>query len=464
MLSKLIYKWSICFGLVSALASAPVLAEETENEAGAGGDVWLTPPPPKQTLQEEPSPLKQTLQEESSPLKQALQEEPAYVFDWEISSFLEEGIAYHREGELAGAIALYERCRQHDARRIEVLPYLALALDQQGRHEDSLRCYEEYLLQEPDDDLVRFNSAVALAHAGDFVRAAEVAEPMLERYQREPLYTLLGVAHLHLGHKELALQYLKKAVELQPEKGGVYSNLGSAQLQWGDVAEASRNLSRALQLAPDDGAVLNNAGAVLEAKGKRQLAVLAFQEAAKRGITSAEINELALDCALGQADTLQAAQCADKYPQLSQARLLYVWALLADERPQEAAEELERWQSEHGEDMASCVYLGNIYYKMGHYAKALGQYRAVLSVQDTPEAHYNISLCLSKLGQAEEAGQEARRAYEMSAQRPEIIYNLARCCEALENYGEAQKLYRRLAAEYPNFIDPQQLEKHCRRF
>ena len=431
--------WAAGLSLVLALTCGAAEADENENDAVS--EVWLP----------------------ASNLQQNLREDPVYIFDWEISRLLEEGIAYHREGELEGAVALYERCRRHDERRIEVLPYLALALDQQGRYDESLHYYEQYLQQEPEDDLVRFNCAAAAVHAGRFAQAVELAEPMLERCRREPLYTLLGVAHLHLGHREPALGYLKKAAELQPQQGKVYSNLGAAYLSWGDISAAGENLSRALQLAPDDGTVLNNAGAVLEAKGRRDLASAAFREAAKRGVICAEINELAVDCAMGRSDTMQAAQCADKYPQLGQARLLYVWALLEDDRPQEAAEELERWQREHGGDVSSRAYLGSIYYKMGRYEQALEQYRGLLDAAETPEAHYNASLCLTKLGRDAEAEREARSAYDMSDGRPEIIYNLARCCEAVRDYGGAVRMYRRLAAEYPNFIDPGKLERHCRR-
>ena len=413
--------------------------------------------------EEREKPASEVQLSQPAPQAASAEDEPAYVFDWEISRFLEEGIAYHREGELDGAVTLYERCRRCDPRRIEVLPYLALALDQQGKYEESLALYGEYLRQEPEDDLVRFNSAAAHVHAGKYAQALELIEPLLDRYQLEPLYTLAGVAHFHLDNKEQALAFLKKAIELQPENGLAYSNLGSAYIAWGDLQSARESLIAALQLAPAEGAVLNNVGVVLEARGKREPAALAFREAAKRGVKSAEINELALRCALGQADTMAAAQCADKYPQMGQARLLYVWALLADDRPQEAADELERWQKEHEADIESCVYLGSIYFRMGRYEEALRQYQTVLSRRDTPEMHYNASLCLSRLGRSAEAEREARRAYEMSPQRPEIICNLARCSEALGGRDEARSLYKRLGAEFPDFIDADRLEEHLRR-
>ncbi|MBQ7568370.1 tetratricopeptide repeat protein [bacterium] len=377
----------------------------------------------------------------------------AQLFDWEIAQLLNEGIEYQRKGELETAIALYERCRQYDARRIEVLPYLALALDQQGRPAEACGLYEEYLAQEPDDDLVRYNSAVAWAHAGDYVRALAQAEPLLERVSAEPVYTLLGVACMRLGDSDNALKYLRIASDMQPQRAEALSNLGAAYLRAGELEAASSCLAKALQLDPRNGAVLNNAGVVLDAKGRRQLAELAFREAAKLGVRNAEINEQVIARALNKADSEAAARFADKYNDIGQARLLYVLALLSEGRQREAAYELEGWQKEHEEADDSCAYLGSIYYQMGLYEPALEQYKRWLELQDSAAAHYNASLCLAGLQRYDEAEAEARRAYDMNPQSPEFIYNLARRSAALGHNEEASALYARLAREYPDFID-----------
>lgn len=386
----------IGLGLGLAL-SAAALAGETENEHQQEQDAWL---PRNQNQTEQPG---------------------SQLYEWEIKEVWQVGIDCQRRGDNRDAIALYERCREADPLRIEVLPYLGLALDSEGRAAEAVLRYQEYLAQEPDDLVVRFNCAVACYHAGDYAQALSLAEPIhQDDYEFEELFSLLGVCYLEQHNLFRALPCLLKAQSLKPQCSRVYSNLVSAYVELGDLAAAKKYAVRALELAPHAGAALNNAGVVLEADGKVGLAQLAFKEAGQRGVAQAQVNGLLLQSARGEADILQAAECADEHPKLSQARLIYAWMLMRDGRAEEARRELEGWHKEHAPQPESLMCLGAVYYRLGDYAQALEHYRQSAEMRPTAEAHYNASLCLSKLKRDEEAKQERQTARDLEKQQREV--------------------------------------------
>ena len=373
-----------CVGLGLALAlSSAALAGEAESERQQELNSWL--------------PHVHNQSEQSG----------SRLYDWEIKEVWQAGIVCQRQGDNRGAIALYERCRESDPRRIEVLPYLGLALDSEGRSTEAVMCYREYLAQEPDDLVVRFNCAVACYHAGEYAQALELVHPIQKSaWEFEELFSLLGVCYLEQHNLSRALPCLLKAQALKPQCSRVYSNLVSAYVELGDLATARQYAVRALELAPREGAALNNAGVVLEADGKAELAKLAFAAAAKNGVVQAKVNRLLLESARGEADILQAAECADDHPELSQARLLYAWMLMREGRSEEARRELESWHREHDPQPESLMCLGAVYFRLGDYAQALEHYRRSAEMRPSPEAHYNASLCLEKLKRGEEAAQE----------------------------------------------------------
>ncbi len=352
-------------------------------------------------------------------------EDEGYRFSWEITQFFDEAKQFHRDGNLESAIYLYETCWKQDPHRIEILPYLGLAYDQQGNPEKAIGYYLQYLSQEPEDDLVSLNCAVAYLHSQQYDEAIHRAQPLLWRVESSVMYNLLGLAHLHLGHCDKAIGYLNQALAVDPRTNSARINLVAAYLQAGRFAEAKQMAAEALRHQPRNDRALNNAGVVLEATGRSDLAQLAFAEAAKGGLEQADINGLSLSYRNGESDILEVADLVDRHPDSEQARLFYVWALVNDGREAEAAAELERWLAVAPETHSLHSYLGLVYYRLGQYDEAWEQFSLGTASAD----HYNASLCLTKLGRNAEALQEAERACAGENPRQEFSENLRRCRE-----------------------------------
>ncbi len=352
-------------------------------------------------------------------------ENEGYRFSWEITQFFAEAKRFHRDGNMDSAIYLYETCWKQDPQRIEILPYLGLAYDQQGNPEKAIGYYLQYLSQEPEDDLVSLNCAVAYLHSQQYEEAIRRAQPLVWRVESPVMYNLLGLANLHLGHCEKAIGYLNQALAVDLQDNSTRINLIAAYLQAGRFEEAKQMAAEALRRQPLSSRALNNAGVVLEATGRSDLARLAFAEAAKGGLEQADINGLSLSYRNGESDILEAADLVDRYPDSEQARLFYVWALVNDGRDSEAAAELERWLVVAPETQSLHSYLGLLYYRLGQYEEAREQF--VLGT--TSADHYNASLCLTKLGRNAEALEEAERACAGADSRQEFTENLRRCRE-----------------------------------
>jgi type IV pilus assembly protein PilF len=73
----------------------------------------------------------------------------------------------------------------------------------------------------------------------------------------------LGVGYLKQGKRKLALEKLKKAVDLDPNLPSAQHSLALAYQQYGQPDLAEQHYKRALELAPEDGNIHNNFGTFL---------------------------------------------------------------------------------------------------------------------------------------------------------------------------------------------------------
>ena len=81
-----------------------------------------------------------------------------------------------------------------------------------------------------------------------------------------------AVCHFHCGEKELALEWLDKAAQVQPDYSYRYSSRGWMKQGSGDIHGAITDYKRALDLDPDDAVTLNNLGLLEEQLGYQEQA------------------------------------------------------------------------------------------------------------------------------------------------------------------------------------------------
>jgi protein O-GlcNAc transferase len=90
--------------------------------------------------------------------------------------------------------------------------------------------------------------------------------------------------------------------------------------------------------------------------------------------------------------------------------------------------------------------LGNIYYALGDYEKALQMYKRAFDINPNyPEALANIALVLRETGRCEEAIPYYDKLLTLFPDNAEAMIDKGICLKELGKYEEAEKLYREAA-------------------
>ena len=160
------------------------------------------------------------------------------------------GIALAERGDIAGALATFDR---------------ALALDPQAAE---TYCNRGALFAKAG----RYDKAIA-----DFAEATAINPSLAEAWSN------LGLAWSETGDQEKATRFLARAIALDPENAQAHNNLGFALARQGRPGEAIASYDRAIALEPDYARAYFNRGAAYAATGRPDAAAADFRAACEHG-------------------------------------------------------------------------------------------------------------------------------------------------------------------------------------
>lgn len=157
-----------------------------------------------------------------------------------------------------------------------------IALHQDGRLDDAIRCYREALPQDPTDPQVNRLLGLALFASGDAAGALTHIETAATRMPRDPApLNDLGNVLRALGRQVDAIEAFRRAIHADPRFAFAHFNLADALLETGHHAEAL-DAYRTILLRRLDGIDAdfhNNVGACLMALHRPEEAFTAFRAA-----------------------------------------------------------------------------------------------------------------------------------------------------------------------------------------
>jgi Flp pilus assembly protein TadD len=161
------------------------------------------------------------------------------------------GLARFRRGEIAPAIAHYEKALALEPGN-GLLHYNAgLAFERAGRSADAIRLLERAVELRPTDARARFALGDAYLRARDGARAEAAYRGALALETRwADLRDNLGMALAQQGRLAEAADEFRAALELHPEFASAHQNLGRALDELGDAAGAASHYAETLRLAP----------------------------------------------------------------------------------------------------------------------------------------------------------------------------------------------------------------------
>ena len=226
---------------------------------------------------------------------------------------------------------------------------------------------------------------------------------------------------LDKGQLNEAIAHYREALEIMPNVAEVQSNLGNALVREGNVAEAIVHLQKALQIDPAYAEAYNHMGSALMKEGQVSEAIGYYQKAV-------QLN----------------TGYADAYNNLGVAFL----------RNGQVDEAIAQYKKAVGINPGSAEMqynLGNTLARKGNWTDAIDCYQAALGTErDSVKAakvRNNLGAALERLGRADEALEQFRRALEINENYPEAHCNLGRMLahrgrrdEAVAHLREALRL------------------------
>ncbi len=329
---------------------------------------------------------------------------------------LQEAIAFHRQGELAAARAIYEKILAGDPDHADSLHLLGLVHWQSGDSQRGLDHIDRAIARNP-------GSAAYFSNRGNVLKSLMRLDDALASHDRAiALNPRFAEAHNNRGNvlKELgrlddALASYERAIAMMPDFVDALSNKASALGALRHFEEALTVYDRAIALRPDHADAHNNRGNVLKSLGRLNDALASYEKAIdlQPGHASAHINRGNVLKDLGRLD--------DSLKSFDLAITL---------RPDLA--------DAHGNR-------GNVLLKLKRLEAALQSYDAAIALRpDRAETHNNRGTALREMGRLAEALASHEKAIGLRPEdagahnnRGNVLRDLGRLMDAVNSYDAA---------------------------
>jgi len=237
--------------------------------------------------------------------------------EYEYAFFL--GVARRRMGAADAAIEAFRRIPPDHAHYPEARTQIASILERRGDYPAALAEVELAAARAPDRQLELYKATLR-AKTGDFDGAVADLQRLLDEQPNddEMLYNI-GMLYGEAKRTDEALQYMHRALELNPDNASALNYIGYTWAEKGiNLDEAERMISRAVELRPDDGYIVDSLGWVHYVRAKALTAQGRSSEAQKH--LDAALTHLERADQLTGGDPVVSEHLGDTYLLLDQKR------------------------------------------------------------------------------------------------------------------------------------------------
>ena len=271
----------------------------------------------------------------------------------------------------------------------------------------------------------------------------------------------LGAMAQEAKEWESALQYFRKALEIEPNHAEAHSNLGVTLQELGRLDEAEASYKQTIALNPDYAEAYNNLGNTLKELGRLDEAEASYTQAIalKPDYAEAHSNLGVTLQELGRLDEAEASykQAIALNPDYAQAYNNLGNTLKELGRLDEAEVSFKQAVALKPDFAEAHSNLGVTLQELGRLDEAEVCFKqAIVLKPDFAEAHSNLGSTLHELGRLDESLASCSQAIALNPDLVEAHSNLGNTLQELGRLEEAEASYTRAIALKPNFANA-----HC---
>jgi len=198
----------------------------------------------------------------------------------DLKAMAEQAIAFHQQGQLEQAEALYFKIMDADPGLFGPRYYLGLMRLQQGRTAEACDCLGDAVKILPNDLSALMNFGMALRANGQAEEAVAIFDRALaiQPNMAEALYNR-GVALGDLQRYETAVESYDRALVVQPEMAAAMVNRAAALATMRRYDDAIKGYDRVLAMQPGNALALTWRGMVRRTMGRPDLALADYDRA-----------------------------------------------------------------------------------------------------------------------------------------------------------------------------------------
>lgn len=178
-------------------------------------------------------------------------------------------------------ILLEQAIERQKTRNADMYVLLAALYQLQGKGKQGEETFARGFAAYPGNDELLYEYGLFLDHSGEQIRSMSVMQQVIEM-QPHHAAALNYVGYTWADkqiHLDKALDYIKRAVALEPENGYIRDSLGWVYFRLGRLDDAMRELEEAIKLSPDDPAIYDHLGDVYLESNRIQDALQVYHQA-----------------------------------------------------------------------------------------------------------------------------------------------------------------------------------------
>ena len=301
--------------------------------------------------------------------------------------------------------------------------YLANCYDNQDDHLHAIAAYEEVLrLRKSYIDAYK-NLAVVYVKNKEPQKAVDTVKKAMEFAAPDDytIYYIAGTACMALKNFNEAVEFLEKAIAINPEHSQLYNNLGTCYVTIGNLNKAYENFIKASEYDPDNSITYFNIASILQLQNRHKEACEFFRKA----------------YAIEQQDNYLVALALSEVKSNQMEEAITHYKILVSHHPQ---------KSNFQYNLACC------YDAVGDYANAIGILaHLVLLNPKSVSMTRKLAGIYAKIGHFMSAKELYEKILLQGNVSFEIYYEFAHICVKTGDMDKAEKILKKVVELNPDF-------------